>query len=330
MITLFACPKPFRGHTDVIQRNAIKSWTILRPRPEIILVGDDEGVAEICREFELIHVAQVEKNEYGTPLVRSVFHIGQDKASHPIVCYVNADIILMSGFLATVDTVASQMSEFLIVAQRWDVDLKSAWDFASRSWETALCSLVAQIGVLHDEEAMDFFVFPRGMFTDIPPFAIGRMAWDNWLMWRARSTGIPVVDVTPAAVVVHQNHGFVPGKLREVDADGAKLGAERQKRGEAGAVRHYDQWVELGPEARHNRSLAPDEKGNLHIWAATWMVDAQSRLQRRPLTLTPAYLKYQLKWVIPLRWPWFGKVYRNLSTVWHTIRDEATGFLSRR
>ena len=39
MLTLFAVPKPFRDHTAMIQRNAITSWTLLRPHPQIILFG---------------------------------------------------------------------------------------------------------------------------------------------------------------------------------------------------------------------------------------------------------------------------------------------------
>ena len=30
-LTIFAVPKPFEGHIDVIQRNAIRSWQRLRP-----------------------------------------------------------------------------------------------------------------------------------------------------------------------------------------------------------------------------------------------------------------------------------------------------------
>src|SRR6266853_4649960 len=47
VLTIFASAKPFHGHTGVIQRNAIASWTRLRPRPEIILFGNEPGVAEI-------------------------------------------------------------------------------------------------------------------------------------------------------------------------------------------------------------------------------------------------------------------------------------------
>ena len=46
--TFFAMPKAFRGHVGMIQRNAIGSWLRLTPRPEILLFGDDEGIAEFA------------------------------------------------------------------------------------------------------------------------------------------------------------------------------------------------------------------------------------------------------------------------------------------
>lgn len=51
MLTLFTIAKPFRGPFAVIQRNTIRSWTLLRPACEIILFGDDDGSAEIAAEF---------------------------------------------------------------------------------------------------------------------------------------------------------------------------------------------------------------------------------------------------------------------------------------
>lgn len=64
MLTIFSCPKPFRGHINIIQRNAIRSWTLLQARPEIILIGNEEGTAEVCKEFGLRHIPDVERNEY--------------------------------------------------------------------------------------------------------------------------------------------------------------------------------------------------------------------------------------------------------------------------
>ena len=67
MLTLFAIPKQFHGYSGVIQRNAVKSWTLLRPPPEIILFGDEDGTAEAVKEFGIRHIPKVARNEYGTP-----------------------------------------------------------------------------------------------------------------------------------------------------------------------------------------------------------------------------------------------------------------------
>jgi len=64
MLTIFATPKAFRGHIDVIQRNAIKSWTLLSINPEIILFGDDEGTPEVAREFGLQHIPAVARQRF--------------------------------------------------------------------------------------------------------------------------------------------------------------------------------------------------------------------------------------------------------------------------
>jgi hypothetical protein len=51
MITIFSKAKAFTGHTGVIQRNALKSWTKVAPGAEVILFGDEEGAAETAREL---------------------------------------------------------------------------------------------------------------------------------------------------------------------------------------------------------------------------------------------------------------------------------------
>ena len=43
MITIFSTPKPFSGHNEIIQRNALQSWKRLHQDIEILLFGDDEG-----------------------------------------------------------------------------------------------------------------------------------------------------------------------------------------------------------------------------------------------------------------------------------------------
>jgi hypothetical protein len=207
MLTLFTIPKPFNGHIALIQHNAIKSWTLLQPRPEIILFGDDEGTAEVAKEFGVRHVPEVARNEYGTPLLNDMFEKAQSLAKHDILCYVNADIILMNDFFNAVVKVSHWRSHFLIVGQRWDIEIREPLVF-SQDWENKLRSHVIEKGQLHTPTGIDYFVFQRGMLDEVPPFAIGRTTWDNWLIYRVRSLNVPVIDATNVLMAVHQNHDY--------------------------------------------------------------------------------------------------------------------------
>ncbi len=180
MLTIFAMPKAFRGQFKIIQANAIRSWTLLRPTPEVLLFGDDEGTTEIARELGLLHMPDVERNEYGTPLVNDIFQKGQTLASNNLVCYVNADIILMSDFMEAVKKVIHLLGgdTFLIIGRKSNVEIDWLLDFKQSDWEYKLKNLVKANGkyVTYDS---DFFVFPKGMFKGIPPFAIGRCFLDS-------------------------------------------------------------------------------------------------------------------------------------------------------
>ncbi len=61
MLTFFTTGKPYRGHDAIIQRNALKSWTLLHPDVEVIVFGDEYGTAEICAELGLRHEPKVER-----------------------------------------------------------------------------------------------------------------------------------------------------------------------------------------------------------------------------------------------------------------------------
>ena len=98
MITFFSAPKPFAGHIGVIQRNAIRSWTLLHPDVEVILFGNEKGTAEVAQELGVRHEADVARNEFGTPLLHHIFRRAQETARHEWVCYSNADIIQTQQF----------------------------------------------------------------------------------------------------------------------------------------------------------------------------------------------------------------------------------------
>lgn len=248
MLTIFTIPKAFRGHTSIIQTNAIRSWPLLRPEPEIILFGNDEGTADIAAGLGIRHVPDVQRNEYGTPLLNSIFKTAQDIASNPLTCYINADIILLSDFMPAIRQI--QMPSFLLVGQRWDLDLTEAVDFANPVWEKELRARLAEKGKLHPPSGMDYFVFPRGMYADMPAFAIGRTTWDNWIAYEARALGFPLIDGTEVITAIHQSHDY-----------------SNIKGGHAG--------VWKGPEAELNLELAGGPGHAFTVEHATWKLTRQ-------------------------------------------------------
>ncbi len=256
MITLFACPKPFLGHIKVIQTNALQSWIRLSPGCEIILFGDEEGTAEAASLFSVRHIPQVGRNEYGTPLLDDLFVKAQEAARYEIMCYINADIILTSDIINAIEHVREKMRAFLMVGRRWNTDLGQPLDFSQPDWQERLRAYVLKSGKPAPAEWIDYFVFPRGFYRDLHPFALGRLGFDNWLLWKAHSLGGPIIDGSEVIMVIHQNHDY-----------------SHHPQGQKGV------WE--GPEAERNRELV----GGLHHYFT--LSDATYRL-------TPSGLKLNL------------------------------------
>lgn len=257
MITLYTIPKPFRGPFARLQENAVRSWKALGESIRIILVGDEEGTAECARRNGLIHVPEVGRNQYGTPLLNDIVERAEASSDHRLFCYINADIILMSDFLVALSRVARRKTQFLMVGQRWDFNYEETLE-TTPGWEIRLRDQVRTRAKQHRPTGIDYFVYNRGMWGKLPPFAIGRFTWDNWLIYRARSRQVPVIDASAMVMAVHQNHDYshVGGGL---------------------------QTVRNGPEARFNLALAGGAGHLFTIWDSTHVLTEQG-LTRRETT----------------------------------------------
>ena len=208
MLTIFSTPKPFRGHSGIIQRNALKSWRLLSPECEIILFGDEEGAAEAASEFDLRNEREVRRSESGMKYMNFLFERAQQLASHNILCYANCDIILMQSFWQAVRKLAALNRPFLMTGRRWNTDITEPIDFTRGDWERRLRAVVSDRGEKASSWSIDYFVFSRGLYQEMPPLVIGRNYWDHWLVWKARDRQALVVDATAVAPVVHQNHDY--------------------------------------------------------------------------------------------------------------------------
>jgi hypothetical protein len=255
MITLFSVPKPMEGEFARLQVNAVGSWRALDSEVEILLLGEETGVADCAGRFGARHLPEVARTEMGTPRVDDIFLQAERAARANLLCYVNADILLGPDFLAAARIAATLRGRFLMVGRRWDLEFSGTIDFQSRNWRAEVDAQVREHGVLHGASGIDYFLFRRGLWKSIPPFAVGRTMWDNWLIWEARRTGARVIDATGCVQAVHQNHGY----------------------------NHHPQgWqgVWKGPEAEINERLAGGPRHYFTIEDATHRLDPDGSIRR--------------------------------------------------
>lgn len=208
LITIFITPKGFdRDHIAMIQRNAIRSWKALGSDVDILLIGDDPGVEENAKALGVRYIREVKRNASGTPMLDDIFRIARENSDSPLLAYVNADIILKRDFVEISRKMLNREKKFLLVGQRWDLDVREDLYFEG-DWEKAFDEDLSKRGRRHPAGGSDYFIYPRDVFTYIPAFAIGRSGWDNWMFYEARVKGWKLINCSRAINIIHQDHDY--------------------------------------------------------------------------------------------------------------------------
>lgn len=293
-LTIFTAPKPFTNpHINIIQRNALSAWTRLKD-VDVILIGDEPGITETAKEFGVKNVPAVERDGNGVPLVNSVMKNGHVASDGAVLCYANADMILMSDLVDAARKVAMQKKDFLLVGQRWNLALMEGFNF-SGNWESRLRGEIALHGELFSPWGIDYFVFPRHLYDDVPDFTIGRVAWDNWMIYYARTTFGMAIDATLDVLAVHQNHDYshLPEKTlygtESARLNLAKAGGRKCIYNTLDTNRELVKGRVRRPQVRIVRLLRRMERMFINNDGKGWGWELSLRLQQlqRPLAVTP-------------------------------------------
>jgi len=245
-LTLYTWPESFADpHSAKIQRNAVRSWLRLEPRPEILVFGDEPGVKEYCQEFGLRRVADRLEVIDGTVRIRDMAESAERQSDASFYCFINADIILTDSLLRALERISS-LPHFLLGASPWNVDITEDLTF-DPGWQETLEKQARVQNDLRSRAASDFFVYRKGYLSAAPSLIMGRPYVDNGLMWYARKRGDALVDGTPGIFTVHQNHDYrhfgdkanqklmTPGALLNLKV----LGARNRLYTWANATHHY-------------------------------------------------------------------------------------------
>ncbi len=242
MITIFSVPKAFDTSFAVIQQNAIRSW--MRLTDDIILFGINKKRNRFNASKNIRFYSDIKKNRFGTPILSDVFRKIYATAKYPILAYVNADVILFPDFINSIKKIF--FKKYLLISKRRNILLKKEITFNNSYSINLKKTLIRQGRQFPIGNSSEFFVFPKCVKFQMPDFAVGRLYWDSWLIYRAKSMRIPVVDGTKTIYCLHQIHDY-----------------SHHKDGKAG--------IWFGPEAKNNYRLSEGEKTRFKVTDADWI-----------------------------------------------------------
>ena len=214
-VTIFALPKPFGGKTDLIQRNAIQSWARLKPDVEVLLLGDEAGIKETAEELGVRHASGLKSNEHGTPLLNSAFQLAHQESTTDYLAYCNCDVILTRDFPNSIKRLADEahFGQFVAFGQRTDLNVDRAIDFDQSIQVERLLKECQIEGVRSSNVCKEYFIFNRQLYKTIPPFAVGRGNWDNWMIHSAKQNRVPVINLSKMVTAIHQSHDYSHASL---------------------------------------------------------------------------------------------------------------------
>ena len=228
MISIFCTPKNFEDVFTNIQTNAITSWRSLSNDIEIIIFGNSNGAKEISNKVNGIFIPDVKVSSSGVPLLSDLFNQARAIAKFDILLFVNADIILPENFLSSaVYSVKKKFKKFLLVGYRWDLDFNQKINFSDEIKKKEFWNFANLNSSKHGCTGIDYFLFNKHLFKNLPDYIIGRPGYDNWLLWYARRRMVPLIDASDQIKVIHQNHhytyhNFESGRKHFLDEDGLK------------------------------------------------------------------------------------------------------------
>lgn len=221
-LTLFTTCKPWNDSVIAAdQYNALKSWTMLIPRPEIIVYGNEFGSGWVAAQLGLIHRPDVRRHRNGLPFVNSLFENAQADATSSVLCYVNADIVMVRGLTETARIVEdwARTRKFMVVGQRFDAPALGGKTInMNPGWQIKFEQFARASGELHNPAALDWFMFRRGSVTDVPEFVMACTAYDNWLLLSAARKKFRTIDATDAVFAVHQTDSpVIPNAIWDIN-----------------------------------------------------------------------------------------------------------------
>ncbi|KAH9582320.1 hypothetical protein LSM04_001482 [Trypanosoma melophagium] len=243
-VVLFGTLKPLRrlgpaNESDmydsfIIAKRTLTNWARL-PGVKPVVMADDPLNHQLIEEINAVHAGRPDYSridiisefemhpKFYQPTYRGLFQKAiSTYPSAKAVMYANMDILFTSSLARTVDKVRRvyetrkktkpSLKGWFVVGRRTNVSVPANWSMDGGRWESRMETELQSAGTLYTATAQDYFIMNPELFnwTEIPPFVVGGVVFDNWLT----SLGVVMgekgealtVDGTKSLTALHQKH----------------------------------------------------------------------------------------------------------------------------
>ena len=192
------------------ERNAIRSWQLAFPGARILLFGYE--CRDLALELDVEFYIGIRRCNDGAPYLSDMIQgmTIQARREDRALLWVNADIILFRSAWPLFCSYDRVMNPFLLTGRRVDVTVEEEIPddlLCLEEWGRE----VAATGKVLPPCGADWFLWRRGMYTNMPLLAIGRCSFDNYIIYDAVQNDVERYNVTQQVLALHQVHPEAEG-----------------------------------------------------------------------------------------------------------------------
>lgn len=204
IIITSSCKTLSNDKIKTMQYNSINSWKWLDCEKEILIFNREESIERMCNELEVKNIKNYESSDFSDlPTWRTMRDIACENATDDdIIVWVNSDIVFDDTLVQTIEQlIESGIDDFILSGKRknwpnfWELKTKEDLD-------------KIEFDRIGNEYEIDYFVYRKKHFANLPKFYIARMKFDNYLMRLSIDSVDKTIDSTFAINSYHHEHGY--------------------------------------------------------------------------------------------------------------------------
>jgi hypothetical protein len=215
----FTTPKFFDQNNIVSQINSFTNVLSLKLTKTLTVFGEegDQLGKKVASHLKIKWHTKYRTAPSGAPLLNDLFKtIIQIYPDADFYIYFNSDILFVSGLPDSLVHLNKKKGGTPIFAcgQRWDTDIIHELINWERMDLNNFQNKIKNNGNLHDSCGIDYFIFEKNTFHEMPDFIVARATYDNVIVGHSIiNNKIMDWDLSETIFAAHQNHPYFVNKL---------------------------------------------------------------------------------------------------------------------